>query len=128
MYIKLLIIALFSGIVAGMGIGGGGIFILLSTIFNIFSQKEAQSYNLIMFIVVGITSTIVNFKNKSIDKEYFKKLIIPICLGSIVGVILVKFIDEKILKIIFYIFMVLIGTYEIISSLKNMYKAKTNNG
>ena len=128
MYFKLLPVALFSGIVSGMGIGGGGIFILLSTIFNIFSQKEAQSYNLIMFIVVGISSTIVNLKNKNIDKENFKKLIIPVCLGSIVGVILVRFIDEKILKVIFYIFMVLIGIYEIISSLKNMYKAKTNNG
>ena len=127
MYLKLLPIALFSGIVAGMGIGGGGIFILLSTIFNIFSQKEAQSYNLIMFIVVGISSTIVNLKNKNIDKENFKKLIIPVCLGSIVGVILVRFIDEKILKIIFYIFMILIGIYEILSRFNHLSKVPNTN-
>ena len=95
-WILLVIIALFSGIIAGMGIGGGSIFILLTTIFSIFEHKEAQSYNLIMFVIVGIFATISNFKNKNIDKNLLKKLIIPVVLGSIIGIILVKRIDEKI--------------------------------
>lgn len=125
-WILLVITALFSGIIAGMGIGGGSIFILLTTIFSIFEHKEAQSYNLIMFVIVGIFATISNFKNKNIDKNLLKKLIIPVVLGSIIGIILVKRIDEKILKYIFYGFMLLIGFYEIISSLKNIKKEKLN--
>ena len=125
-WILLVIIALFSGIIAGMGIGGGSIFILLTTIFSIFEHKEAQSYNLIMFVIAGIFATISNFKNKNIDKDLLKKLIIPVVLGSIIGIILVKRIDEKILKYIFYGFMLLIGFYEIISSLKNIKKEKLN--
>lgn len=125
-WILLVIIALFSGTIAGMGIGGGSIFILLTTIFSIFEHKEAQSYNLIMFVVVGVFATISNIKNKNIDKDLLKKLIIPVVLGSIIGIILVKKIDEKILKYFFYGFMILIGFYEIISSLKNMKKEKLN--
>lgn len=125
-WILLVVIALFSGTIAGMGIGGGSIFILLTTIFSIFEHKEAQSYNLIMFVIVGIFATISNFKNKNIDKNLLKKLIIPVVLGSIIGIILVKRIDEKILKYIFYGFMLLIGFYEIISSLKNIKKEKLN--
>lgn len=125
-WILLVIIALFSGIIAGMGIGGGSIFILLTTIFSIFEHKEAQSYNLIMFVIVGIFATISNFKNKNIDKNLLKKLIIPVVLGSIIGIILVKRIDEKILKYIFHGFMLLVGFYEIISSLKNIKKEKLN--
>lgn len=125
-WILLVVIALFSGIIAGMGIGGGSIFILLTTIFSIFEHKEAQSYNLIMFVIVGIFATISNFKNKNIDKNLLKKLIIPVVLGSIIGIILVKRIDEKILKYIFYGFMLLVGFYEIISSLKNIKKEKLN--
>lgn len=125
-WILLVIIALFSGTIAGMGIGGGSIFILLTTIFSIFEHKEAQSYNLIMFVIVGIFATISNFKNKNIDKDLLKKLIIPVVLGSIIGIILVKRIDEKILKCIFYGFMLLVGFYEIISSLKNIKKEKLN--
>ena len=79
-----------------------------------------------MFVIVGIFATISNFKNKNIDKDLLKKLIIPVVLGSIIGIILVKRIDEKILKYIFYGFMLLIGFYEIISSLKNIKKEKLN--
>ena len=125
-WILLVVIALFSGTIAGMGIGGGSIFILLTTIVSIFEHKEAQSYHLIMFVIVGIFATISNFKNKNIDKNLLKKLIIPVVLGSIIGIILVKRIDEKILKYIFYGFMLLIGFYEIISSLKNIKKEKLN--
>ena len=125
--IKLGIMALFSGIIAGMGVGGGSIFILLTTIFEVFNHKEAQGYNLIMFIVVGISATIFNLKKKNIDKDYFKKLIIPVCVGSIGGIILVKLLDENLLRIIFYIFMLFIGSYEIITSLKNMITAKNKN-
>lgn len=127
MDILFIIIALISGIIAGMGVGGGSIFILLTTIFNILEHKEAQGYNLIMFIVVGIAATITNLKNKNIDKSLFKKLIIPVCLGSLVGIFIAKNIDEKILKNLFYSFMLVIGFYEIISSLKNMIKTKNNN-
>lgn len=125
--IKLVLIATFSGIIAGMGIGGGSIFILLSTIFNVFEHKQAQAYNLIMFIVVGISATVSNLKNKKLDKDMFKKLIIPICVGSICGILLVKVIKEETLRLAFYIFMLFIGSYEIISSLKNIFSAKNNN-
>ena len=105
----------------------GSIFILLTTIFNVLEHKEAQFYNLIMFIVVGISATVFNLKNKKIDRALFKKLIIPVCIGSICGILLLKIIDEKILKIIFYLFMLFIGLYEIISSLKNIIATKNNN-
>ena len=127
MWIVLIIVSLISSLVSGMGVGGGSIFILLSTILNLFSHKEAQSYNLIMFITVGIFATISNIKNKNFDKNILKKIFVPVIIGSICGSLLVKHLDEKILKYIFYVFMLLIGIYEIISSLKNIIKAKNNN-
>ena len=128
MWIKYITVLAFSAIISGMGIGGGSILILLSTIFNMFSQQEAQGYNLLMFVAVGISATITNLKSKNIDKNYFKKLIIPVCIGSIIGIIIVKFIQVKFLQSSFYVFMILIGTYEIISSLKSIICDKNNNG
>ncbi len=125
--IKAILIAIVSGIIAGMGVGGGSIFILLSTIFGLFSHKEAQSYNLIMFIVVGIFASIINFKNKKIDINLFKKIIIPLCIGSIIGVLIAKNINEDEIKHTFYIFMLIIGSYEIITSLKNLLKSNNKN-
>ena len=126
MSIFLILISIVSGIVAGMGIGGGSIFILLTTIFNLLEHKQAQGYNLIMFIAIGIATTIYNIKNKNIDFKNLLKLILPVCIGSACGIFLLKIIDEKILKNCFYLFMVIISFYEIFSSLKNIYKTKNN--
>ena len=128
MDLRLYLIAVFSSIIAGMGIGGGSIFILLSTIFNLISYKEAICYNLIMFVVSGISVSINNLKNNLVDKNLLKNLIIPICFGSIIGSVISKNIDEKILKNLFYCFILTLGFYEIISSLKNIIKTKNNNG
>lgn len=125
--IKAIIISIISGTVAGMGIGGGSIFILLSTILGIFNQKEAMSYNLVMFIVVGIFASISNLKNNKIDKKLFKKIIIPLCIGSIIGIIISKNIEEEKIRLFFYIFMLIIGSYEIISSFINIIKSNNKN-
>lgn len=122
----MMLITAVCGIISGMGIGGGSIFILLTTIFNILEQKQAQGYNLILFITVGVVASIYNIKNKSIDKKLFIQIIIPLCLGSLTGILLLKNLNENFLKNSFYIFMIVIGLYEIISSLKKIYIAKNN--
>ena len=122
----MMLITAVCGIISGMGIGGGSIFILLTTIFNMLEQKQAQGYNLILFITVGVVASVYNIKNKSIDKKLFVKIIIPLCLGSLTGIFLLKKISEIFLKNSFYIFMIVIGLYEIISSLKKLYTAKNN--
>lgn len=127
MSVIFIIIAIISGMIAGMGIGGGSVFILLTTIFDLLDQREAQFYNLVMFIAVGFVSTIYNIKNKNIDVKTLIKLLLPVCAGSITGIILLKLFDENILKKFFYLFMIIIGLYEIISSLKKIFITKNNN-
>ena len=60
-------------------------------------------------------------------KDLLKKLLLPTCIGSVIGIIIVKNIDDNILKNCFYVFMVIIGIYEIISSLKNIISTKNNS-
>jgi uncharacterized membrane protein YfcA len=119
-----IIISIFSAIVAGSGVGGGSIFILLITTFNILDHKTAMAYNLIMFIVVGISATITNIKNKVFDKKLFFKIIFLCLAGSFIGVHLAKNVEEESIKKYFYIFILIIGIYEIISSLISFKKGK----
>lgn len=127
MSIALIIITILSCVMSGMGIGGGSIFILLVTIFDLITYKEAIVYSLLMFVISGVSSSFNNYKNKLIDKNLFKKLLIPICFGSITGSYIVKNINEKNLKLAFYVFVIILGIYEIISSLKNILYSKNNN-
>ncbi len=119
-----IIISILAAVVAGSGVGGGSIFILLITAFNLLDYKTSMVYNLIMFVTVGITATINNIKTKKFDKTKFLK-IIPFCLiGSYIGVHFAKAIDEDQIKKYFFIFVLIIGTYEIISSLISLKKGK----
>ncbi len=122
-YIVILII---SGIIAAAGIGGGSIYIMLSTLLLSMEQKQAQGYNLIMFVVVGIAATIQNILSKNFDKKIFLKLIFFVIIGCIIGIYIAYKIDEENIRNFFYIFMLFIGFYEIISSIINIVKAKNN--
>jgi len=113
-------------LLAGMGIGGGALFVMLSTILLGYEQKEAQFINLIMFVAVGVSSTISNFKNKKIEKNILIKIIPLIIIGSIIGTYLMKKIENENLRAYFSVFMAIIGIYEIISSLIKIKKAKNN--
>lgn len=119
-----IIISIFAAILAGSGVGGGSIFILLITAFDLLDYKTTMGYNLIMFVVVGITATINNIKSKKFDKKIFFKIIFLCLIGSYIGVHFAKIVDEQNLKKYFYIFMLIIGTYEIISSLISFKRGK----
>lgn len=124
--IKFAIVSIISAILSGMGIGGGALFVIIATVFLEIEQKEAQAINLIMFLAAAFSSTLFNLKNKTIEKGVLKKIIPLIIMGSFIGTILVKNIQNDNLKLYFNIFMLLIGAYEIISSLINIKKAKNN--
>lgn len=121
-----LIISVVSALLSGMGIGGGAIFVILSTLLLGFEQKEAQAINLIMFLAAGISSTIFNLKNNLVEKNICKKILPLIIIGGFIGTILVKNIESEDLRLYFGVFMAFIGGYEIISSVVSIKKAKNN--
>lgn len=122
--LKYILIAIFSALLSGMGIGGGALFVMLSTLLMGFEQKSAQAINLIMFLSAGISSTIFNLKNKVVEKALLKKIVPLVIIGSFIGSIIVKNIQSENLRLYFSIFMALIGAYEIISSVISIKKAK----
>ena len=113
----LILVSITSAILAGMGIGGGALFVILSTIFLGFDQKYAQTINLIMFMAVGISATISNVKDKKIDFKLVKKILPLLIAGALVGTWIVKKIENVNLKTYFSYFLVAVGIYEIITSL-----------
>ena len=127
MYWKFILISIISCLLAGMGMGGGSLFIIFGLLFLDTPQKELQGLNLIMFIASGLSATITNFKNKIIDKKIAKKILPCLIVGSIIGVYIASKIKEDNLRKYFLGFITIIGLYEIISSLIDIKKAKNNS-
>ena len=114
----LILIGLISGIISGMGIGGGTILIPALTIILSIEQKTAQAINLIYFIPTAVTAVITHLKANNIEKTVIKPLIIWGVIGALAGAFVMNFITPNILRKAFGIFLLVLGGLEIKKGIK----------
>ena len=117
--ISVVLVGVCSGVVSGMGMGGGTIFIPLSSIILGLEQKEAQGINLIAFIPTAIVALIIHIKNHLVN---FRVGIVVICAGivtSVCSAILANNIGNTTLKKAFGVFLLIVGAYQAITSIKS---------
>lgn len=107
------IIGFLSGIISGMGIGGGAILIPALIMTQGIEQKLAQGINLVYFIPTAVIALIVHIKNKSVEIK--TALIIGLCgiAGAISGAIIAMQMNNDLLTRLFGAFLLFIGVREI---------------
>lgn len=110
----LFLIGLISGIISGMGIGGGAILIPALVIFLNPDQHVVQSVNLIFFIPTAVIALIVHIRNKRIDFKVAFSIIIFGLLGAYVGSRLAISLPGPVLKKYFGFFLLILGIYEML--------------
>lgn len=109
---KLIIVGFLSGIISGMGIGGGTILIPSLVLISGLSQLEAQGINLIVFIPVALIAIVTHAKQANIEFKYTKFVVLGGIISSIIGSLLAMKIDSNNLRRYFGIFLLIIGIYE----------------
>ncbi|WP_053957603.1 sulfite exporter TauE/SafE family protein [Inediibacterium massiliense] len=117
----LICIGLLSGIIGGMGIGGGTILIPSLIFFTSLTQQQAQSVNLISFIPVASVALITHLKNKNVETKLSLPLIGLGVIGAILGSFLAIHLSSMLLRKLFGVFLFLMGIYEF------FYKDKSRN-
>lgn len=104
-----------SGIVSGMGMGGGTILILCLSLFLGKEQHIAQGANLIFFIPTALVSIFINIKQKLIKWKTGLAVAFFGAIGAIAGAMISINLDTKRLKLFFGIFLLCIAIFEIYS-------------
>jgi len=123
----LILAGLISGVIGGMGMGGGTLLIPLLTIFLSFPQKSAQGINLLVFIPMSLFALIIHIKNKLVD---FKVGIPIVCTGivfSIIGSLLASNISNKLLQKVFAVFLLGVGINQGIQTIIKIKNKNKNN-
>ena len=113
-----LLIGFLSGIISGMGVGGGMILIPAAKIFMNLPQQSAQALNLYCFIPSSICAIFVHLKNKKIE---FKKALPVIFTGvpcSLLGAYISTHISQALLSRLFGFFILIFGIREIFFGIK----------
>ena len=108
-----------SGIISGMGIGGGAILIPALVFFEGVGQQMAQGINLTYFIPTAVFALIVHLKNKCVRVKL--ALLLGGCgiLGAALGAYLATARDSGLLRKLFGGFLLFVGIYEIYKGLQH---------
>ena len=109
---------LFSGIVSGMGIGGGAILIPALIMLENINQQVAQGINLVYFIPTAAVSLIVHIRRKNVEIKTALLIGTSGILGAVFGSAVAKSIHSSMLGKLFGLFLLGIGVYEIFKGLK----------
>lgn len=117
------IIGFLSGIISGMGIGGGAILIPALVLLCGVSQQTAQGINLVYFLPTAIASLIIHIKNKNVEIKTAAIIGISGVIGAIGGTMLAVYLSGEILKKLFTLFLFLIGIYEVYKGIKSKNQA-----
>ena len=121
---KEILVGIVSGIISGLGMGGGTILITFLTCFLGISQIVAQASNIIFFVPTSIIATIVNVRNNTLKWKVAIPLVISGVIGAAAGSIIANKLNTNVLKKAFAIFLIFIVIYQIICWYrKNIKKA-----
>lgn len=107
------VIGFFSGILSGMGVGGGMLLIPALRFFLGISQKNAQSVNLFCFIPAALCALAVHIKKKNIDFKSAFSMIVTGLPFSLIGAFLCVNLSSKLLSGLFAGFILIFGLREI---------------
>jgi len=119
MTIIIIAVGFFSGIISGMGIGGGTVLIPALSILLNYEQHTAQNFNLIYFIPTAIIALFTHSKNGNIEKTILWKIILFGLIGAGAGAFIAVNMDADILKKCFGGFLFIMGISEIFKKQKN---------
>jgi len=109
----LIIIGFLSGVISGMGIGGGTILIPALVFFARASQHAAQSVNLAAFFPTAFIALWIHTKNKHVKYKIALLLFSAGAFGAFLGSLFAVSISSLALRKAFGIFLLFMGIYEL---------------
>lgn len=113
-----------SGILGGLGMGGGTLLIPLLSIFLNVDQKLCQGLNLLSFLVMALFSLIIHFKNGYIALDGLWPIVLSGLIFTVIGALLAGKLPSEILRIAFGIFLCLLAILEFVRVGKSVLKAR----
>ncbi len=101
MNIPALLAGLFSGIIGGMGMGGGAVLIIYLSLFTDTPQLNAQGINLLFFIPTGLCALIIYAFKKQIKWKTVLPISVTGVIGSVLGIMLTNYLGSNLLSKLF---------------------------
>jgi hypothetical protein len=103
-----------AGLTASMGLGGGFILIIYLSVFKNAEQSAAGGINLLFFLPIALLSSIIHIKNGLVETKIIPVICAAGVAGAGLGVLLMGFLDESVLRRLFAGLLVIVGVKELL--------------
>ena len=107
-----------SGIIAGMGMGGGTLLIPALTLLLGVAQRQAQGVNMLAFIPAAAIALMIHRRAGRLDMKKSIPAIVSGIGGAVIGSLAAGWIREETLKRVFGIFLMVMAAQEILTVVK----------
>ena len=123
----LILASCFSGVFAGLGMGGGTFLIPMLSLFFGVEQIICQSTNVICFVALAVICFVIYIKNKLIDFKAFLWVSVPAALVAFFASLFALKINSNLLQILFACFIILVGIFYFVKTIVAMKKENKEN-
>ncbi len=110
---------LLSGVIAGMGMGGGTLLIPVLTLLLCVPQRGAQGVNMLAFLPAAVVALYIHYKSGRIDLKSSLSIILGGIVGAVLGALAATILDSTLLKKGFGLFLAGLGVLQLKSSRKS---------
>ena len=119
----LILFGFLSGVIGGMGMGGGTLLVPLLSFLDI-PQKTVQAINLLSFLPMCVVALSLHAKNNLVHPKHVGWIVFPATLCAVIGAYFAGKTDNKILKICFGVFLIVVGIWQLWVAVKFILKMK----
>ena len=120
----LILLGLATGIISGMGIGGGTLLIPGLTLLFGVGQQQAQMSNLLIFLPTALLALIIHIRKKRVQYVYLLWMGIPGLFGAAAGALLFHNLRGDVLRRGYAVLLLGIGIYELLRKSPESSKAQ----
>ena len=113
-----LIVSFIISILSGMGVGGGGLFVIYLALFTNTPQLEIQGINLVFFLFSASASLLIHLRKRKIFGTAVLVASLFGIIGALIGSIVSNKIDQALLRKIFGAMLCLSGAFSLAKSFK----------
>ena len=118
------IVSFLAAILAGMGVGSGGIMVVWFTLAASLSQLDAQLLNLIFFVASSVAALFVNL----LKKRLMTGVVLPLALGGCVFAVgcalIARDLEPTVLRKAFGVLMIAMSGLSAFFTVKSMKRGK----
>ncbi|MBQ9744201.1 MAG: sulfite exporter TauE/SafE family protein [Clostridia bacterium] len=118
------IVSFIIAVIVGLGIGGGGFFVIYLTLCMNYGQIIAQGTNLLFFLVSGISALFIHIRRKSVFSPELLFIIATTLPATALGAHIADFTDPKIPTFFLGALLVISGIISGIRTVKAFIKEK----